>query len=123
MGGLATLLIAIASPMAAFDDLLLQVHMIQHMMLMFVAPPLLLLGAPAIALLRGLPTGVARHAIGPLLKSSMLRRIGSLLAHPITGWMALAAATWIWHTPGPYQLALRSEGWHELEHWCFIIAA
>lgn len=123
MGGLAALLIAIASPLAAFDDLLLQVHMVQHMLLMFVAPPLLLLGAPAIALLRGLPVPIARRGIGPLLRWRVLRRIRDFLANPLVCWLALFVATWIWHAPGPYQLALRSEGWHEVEHACFIAAA
>ena len=89
LGGLGALLVAISSPLAAFDDLLLQVHMVQHMLLMFVAPPLILLGAPAIALLRGLPPSLAKRALGPLLKSRTLCRIGDLLGHPMTGWLAL----------------------------------
>jgi cytochrome c oxidase assembly factor CtaG len=123
IGGLAALLIAIASPLAAFDDLLLQVHMVQHMLLMFVAPPLLLLGAPAIPLLRGLPAPIARRGIGPLLKSRALHKITGVLANPAVCWLALFIATWAWHAPGPYQLALRSEGWHQVEHACFIAAA
>ena len=123
LGGLAALLIAISSPLAAFDDLLLQVHMVQHMLLMFVAPPLLLLGAPTIPLLRGLPAPLAKHALGPLLKSRTLGKLADILGHPVTGWLALVIATWAWHAPGPYQLALRSEGWHQVEHACFIGAA
>jgi len=123
MGGLGTLLVAIASPLAAFDDLLLQVHMVQHMLLMFVAPPLLLLGAPQIPLLRGLPARVAKRVARPLLKSREVLGISGVLTYPVVCWLALAIATWTWHAPGPYQLALRSEGWHEFEHWCFIAAA
>src|SRR5262245_1338419 len=52
---LAPVHLAIASPIDAFASLLLQVHMLQHLFLMMVAPPLLLLGAPVIPLLRGLP--------------------------------------------------------------------
>jgi cytochrome c oxidase assembly factor CtaG len=123
MGGLGALLIAIASPLAAFDDLLLSVHMVQHMLLMFVAPPLILLGAPQIALLRGLPVAVAKHVVGPLLKWRVMRKAGDLLPHPLVCWMALLVVTWTWHTPGPYQLALRSERWHQVEHGCFVAAA
>ena len=123
MAGLGALLIAIASPLAAFDDLLLQVHMVQHMLLMFVAPPLILIGAPQIPILRGLPLIVARRLVGPLLKSRTLRKSGHFLAHPAVCWLALAIATWTWHAPGPYQLALRSERWHEVEHFCFITGA
>jgi putative membrane protein len=121
-GGLAAILIAVASPLAAFDDLLLQVHMIQHMILMLVAPPLLLLGAPTIPLLRGLPAALAK-AVGQLLGSPALRRLGRFITHPIVAWIVLAATTWGWHVPGPYQLALRSERWHAVEHTCFISAS
>jgi cytochrome c oxidase assembly factor CtaG len=123
LGGLGMLLIAIASPLAAFDELLLQVHMTQHMLLMFAAPPLILLGAPQIPLLHGLPRSVARRVAGPLLKSRPAGQVADLLTHPAICWLALAGATWAWHAPGPYQLALRSEGWHEVEHGCFIAGA
>jgi len=123
MSGLSVLLIAIASPLAAFDDLLLQVHMTQHMLLMFAAPPLIWLGAPQIPLLRGLPALVARRVVGPLIKSGPLRDGAAFLAQPAVCWIAFSAATWVWHAPGPYQLALRSEGWHEFEHWCFLSSA
>ena len=65
MGGIAALFIAVASPLEELDDLLLQVHMTQHMLLMIVAPPLLLAGAPAIAFVRGLPARVAKAIVGP----------------------------------------------------------
>jgi putative membrane protein len=120
VGGLGVLLVAISSPLAAFDDLLLQVHMVQHMLLMFAAPPLILLGAPAIPLLRGLPPGLAKRGLGPLLKSRTLGKIANWLGNPLVCWLALVVATWTWHVPAPYQLALRSEGWHQIEHLCFI---
>src|SRR5271154_3560457 len=65
--GIATVWIAIGSPLSAFDDVLLTVHMIQHLLLMAIAPPLILLGAPALPLLQGLPQFVARDIVGPLL--------------------------------------------------------
>src|SRR5438132_11931890 len=55
LGGLAALYLALASPIEPFAALLLQVHMMQHLLLMMVAPPLLWLGAPLFPLLRGLP--------------------------------------------------------------------
>jgi putative membrane protein len=123
IGGIAALMIAIASPLAAFDDLLLQVHMVQHMILMLVAPPLLLLGAPAIPLLRGTPAAIAKPVLGPLLRSRALRSFGLALTHPVVCWLVMAAAFWGWHLPGPYQLALRSDQWHVVEHSCFLGAA
>ena len=58
LGGLAAIFLALASPVEPFADLLLQVHMVQHLLLMMVAPPLLWLGAPLFPLLRGLPRAV-----------------------------------------------------------------
>src|SRR4051812_24358379 len=61
LGGLTALFLALASPVEAFAGLLLQVHMVQHLLLMMVAPPLVWLGAPLLPLLRGLPREVRRH--------------------------------------------------------------
>src|ERR1700752_1763613 len=57
--GLATFFVAIASPLDAFAGLLLQVHMLQHLLLMMVAPPLLWIGAPGVRLVGGPPRGFA----------------------------------------------------------------
>ncbi|MDX2169895.1 MAG: cytochrome c oxidase assembly protein [Deltaproteobacteria bacterium] len=122
VAGLASVLLAVASPLDAFAGLLLQVHMLQHVLLTMVAPPLLWLGAPTLPLLRGLPARLAKRGLAPFLTWPALRRVGRGLAHPLGGWLALMLATALWHLPGPYQLALRSPGWHELEHACFLVA-
>jgi cytochrome c oxidase assembly factor CtaG/ferredoxin len=122
LGGLAMLFVAIASPLDAFAAFLLQVHMAQHGMLMVVAPPLLLLGSPALPLLRGLPVALAKSALGPFLAWPALRRLFEALGHPIAGASALVAATWGWHVPAAYELALRSPAWHAVEHASFLAA-
>ena len=121
--GIAALFIAIASPLEELDDLLLQIHMTQHLLLMIVAPPLLLAGAPAIALVRGLPPRVAKAIVGPILRSSIVRRLFTWLTEPLVCWIAFVAATWGWHLPATFQLALRSDGWHVVEHACFFTTA
>ncbi len=123
VAGLATLLVAIVSPLDAFGGLLLQVHMIQHLLLMLVVAPLLLLAAPAVPLLRGLPGTLAKDGLGPFLAWPALQRFGSRLTHPVVCWLALFVATWGWHVPAAYQLALRSPPWHAIEHGCFVGAA
>lgn len=97
--------------------------MLQHWLLMMVAPPLLLLGAPVAPLVRGLPRVVRREIAAPLLASPSVRRSARALVHPVTGWLALAVATWLWHLPSAYELALRSPAWHRAEHGCFLGAA
>ncbi len=120
MAGIAALFIAIASPLEVFDDVLLQIHMTQHLLLMIVAPSLLLAGAPAIALVRGLPPRIAKAIVGPTLRSGAVRRLFAWLTEPLVCWIAFAAATWGWHLPAAFQLALRSNGWHVFEHACFF---
>lgn len=121
--GILSLWLAIASPIAALDDVLLTVHMIQHLILMSIAPPLILLGAPAVPLLRGVPRVVTRGFLGPLLRSRVLRQIAHVLLYPIVGWLALNLAYLGWHIPAAYELALRSEAWHEVEHACFFFTS
>src|SRR6266705_2021495 len=81
-GGLFAIVLALESPVDAFGALLLQAHMIQHLLLISVAPPLLLLGQPVIPLMRGLPRWIFKDALGPFLASPELRRVGQAIVHP-----------------------------------------
>jgi putative membrane protein len=122
LGGIAALGVAIASPLEAVDEVLLQVHMTQHLLLMLLSPVLLLAGAPAIPLLRGLHPRIAK-IVGQALRARPVRRAYERLTDPLICWLAFVLATWIWHLPGPFQLALRSDGWHFVEHTCFFTTA
>ncbi len=123
LGGLAVLFLALASPLDAFGNLLLMAHMVQHLLLIAVAPALILLGQPVLPLLRGLPPGVFKEGLGPFLGWHWLQRMARRLTHPIICWLALTAALLFWHSPRWYDLALSSPGWHGLEHACFFYSA
>lgn len=123
LGGIASLQIALASPIDAFDSFSLADHMSQHMILMMVVPPLVLLGNPMIPLLRGLPRPFARKVLGPLLRWPPLVGFFRTITHPAFCWAAFAVSMVGWHLPGPYDLALRSDGWHELEHASFLFTS
>ncbi len=123
LSGIAALEIALASPIDTFDPFLLTDHMIQHMFLMVIVPPLVLLGDPLIPLLRGLPRWIARNVLGPFLASPALARFGALLVDPSVALLLLSATMVGWHLPAPYGLALRSPGWHEVEHACFLVTS
>ena len=97
--------------------------MLQHLLLMMIAPPLLWLGAPLFPLLLGLPRSIRTHWVAPLFRSRILRRAFRWLTHPVPAWLLFAAATWIWHLPPTYELALASDGWHYLQHICFLVTA
>jgi cytochrome c oxidase assembly factor CtaG/ferredoxin len=123
IGGVLACWVAIASPLDAFGGLLLQVHMTQHVLLMMIGPPLLLLSYPGIPLLRGLPHTVRREWFGPFLAAPTIRRWFHRLTHPIVGLTLFIVATWLWHVPVLYELGLRSSFWHEVEHGIFLSTA
>ena len=120
VGGLFVHWLSIASPLDTLDGLLLVAHMTQHLILMSVVPPLLLLGAPAVPLLRSLPRSILRDGLGPFFRAQSLHRILHLITHPAFAWLAMNITYIAWHVPQAYELALRSPGWHAVEHACFL---
>jgi putative membrane protein len=120
LSGLGVLWLAIGSPMDGFADALLSAHMVEHLLLMSAVPPLLLMGLPVVPLLRGLPAVVLRFIVGPLLRIAFLRRLGHWLVTPLVAWLAMNITFLAWHVPGPYCFALDHEGWHAVEHLCFL---
>jgi cytochrome c oxidase assembly factor CtaG len=123
LAGLASVFLALGSPIEPFASLLIQVHMVQHVLLVMIAPPLLLLGAPLVPMLRGLPAGLRRLWLPPLVHSTWLRSFWRRLTHPAVALPVFVAVTWLWHIPALYELALRSSGWHYFQHACFLGAA
>jgi cytochrome c oxidase assembly factor CtaG len=120
LAGLVTIYLSLASPLDAFASFLLSAHMVQHLLLTMVAPPLLLLGAPQLPLLCGLPRRVASQALGPFLQSPLLKSLVYRLMHPAVCWVLFILSNIIWHFPVFYELALRSPAWHKVEHFCFL---
>jgi putative membrane protein len=121
--GLGTLAVALLSPLDAASAALFSAHMVQHLLLVTVAAPLLVLGAPLVPALWGLPRG-ARHALG---------RAWRARAEPAAAWRGLtyppvaalvhAVGIGTWHVPALYEAALRSQVLHVLEHVTFLTTA
>jgi putative membrane protein len=122
VAGIAALWIAIASPIDALDDFLLTAHMIQHFILMSIAPPLIVLGAPAVPLLRGLPKGL-RAFLRPMFRARWVHRATRVLVHPVAAWLLMNIAYLGWHVPAAFELTFRSENIHQLEHACFFFTS
>jgi putative membrane protein len=118
--GLAVIWLALASPLDGFADELLSAHMVEHLLLMSFAPPLLLLGYPVVPLLRGLPRGVTVYFLGPLIRIATLRHLGHFLIAPLVAWLAMNLMFLGWHVPAAYDFALEHEHWHQFEHLCFL---
>jgi cytochrome c oxidase assembly factor CtaG len=118
--GVFALWLAMGSPINALDDELLTFHMVQHLLLMAVAPPLLLLGAPLMPLLHGLPRRLVRDALGPLFRQPAVQWIGGTATHPVFCLLASSFTVIAWHYPPLFELGLMSDWWHEVEHACFL---
>lgn len=123
MGGVASLWLALASPIDALDDYLLTAHMIQHFILMSVAPPLIVLGAPTVPMLRGLPRFMIRGVLRPLLRARWFHALQRFVTHPATAWLAMNISYLGWHIPGMFELTFRSERIHDFEHLCFFVTS
>lgn len=123
VAGLLSLWIPLASPLDAMGGFLLTAHMVQHFILMSVAPPLLLLGYPTVPLLRGLPRPLVRDALGPYFSMGWVHGVQGVLTKPIFGWLAMNVAYIGWHIPAAYELTLRSQSWHQVEHACFFLTS
>ena len=121
VGGMLVLWVVVGSPLSALDQALLTFHMVQHLLLMTVAAPLILLGTPGVALVRGVP-GLIRRAAGMFLRSAAVRRIGRSLTHPVSCWVAGTAVVVAWHVPPAHELGMSSHWWHAIQQASFFAA-
>ena len=100
--GLLSILLALQSPIEMLARQLFWVHMVQHLLLMVVAAPLLALASPWTRLWRALPLGVRRSVARPLFlhpRLAALRGVYRLVARPGVIWVLAAANLWLWHLP------------------------
>lgn len=123
--GLATILIALQSPLDALADKLFWAHMIQHLLLLTVAAPLIVLGRPWMSIWRPLPLHGRRVLARTITRSPYLapvRALARILTQPAGAWIAFNASLVFWHIPGPYDLTLRNLDVHVLEHTMFLVS-
>ena len=118
LAGLATIGLALTSPIEAYEGTLFSVHMLQHMLLELVAAPLLLLGAPATLALRAATPSVRRRLLAVLHS-----RVVSVLSFPLLAWVLFAAVNWGWHFSRLYNDALEISWLHDVQHLTFLGAA
>ena len=119
--GVFLIWIAVGSPLAALDEQMLTVHMIQHLLLMTFAAPLILLGMPLRPFLHGLPQQF-QQSIVPLFHWPLLQRFGRVIGRPAFSWLAATATLVVWHVPAIFTLALHSGAWHLFEQATFLVA-
>lgn len=117
--GLATLAVAVVSPLDAAADALFAAHMSQHLLLTLVVPPLLALGRPGLVLARALPPPTQRRA-GRL--QGRFHRFGRRRWLPAAGLVLFTVVLWAWHVPALYDLAAADRLVHDAEHATLLAA-
>lgn len=120
---MATLAIALVSPFDGLADRSFAWHMAQHLLLMSVAAPLLAASNAHLVLLRAFPIP-ARRGVGRMIGAIPgVRRGGHAAAAAWLAFAAFSVGLWLWHAPGMYDLALRHEDIHTLEHITFLLTS
>jgi putative membrane protein len=117
--GLLFIWIAAASPLAALDHEMLTAHMVQHLLLMTLAPPFILFGLPHKPLTHHLLSRFP-PAVGRPLRSEPVQQFVNVMTHPAICWLAAAGALLVWHIPSVFMLGLRSQVWHGAEQTSFL---
>jgi putative membrane protein len=108
IGGLVTLFVALGPPLDDWSDhYLLLAHMVQHLLLILLAAPLLLVGIPS-------------WMLEPLTRNRVTNAIGYWLTRPVIAYVIANLVVILWHVPVFYDAALRSQPMHVLEHATFI---
>jgi putative membrane protein len=125
-GGLLVLAIALEPPFDTLADTSFAMHMAQHVLLLTVAPPLLVLGRPWPRMWMPFPPAARRAAARGIARgawSAPLRLVARVLTRPPAALGVLSVTLAVWHLPALYDAAVGSEAVHVLEHLCFVVAA
>lgn len=119
-------IVALQEPLDGLAGQRFWAHMLEHVILLVVVAPLLALAAPWMRLWRGLPLAWRRPLARGLLHggwAAPLRAIGRGARIPAVAWALLNLDLIAWHVPAVYDLTLRSEAVHDLEHTTFVVFA
>jgi cytochrome c oxidase assembly factor CtaG len=118
IAGLLAIEIALQSIVERYDTTLFSVHMLQHLLLTLIAPPLLALGAPVTLLLRVSRPEPRRRFLLPILHS----RLVSVLSFPVFTWVFFSAVMWATHFSPLFERSLEDQTVHDFEHALFLTA-
>lgn len=121
--GVLVLAAALLSPIDGLADHSFIWHMAQHDLMTLIGVPLVLLGAPFIPVVRGIPVGLRRAVFIPLARNPFLRAAAWRLTHPLVALLLFELTLLFWHFPPLYDRALFNEGVHYGMHFSFIFTA
>lgn len=121
--GWCVVVVALVSPLDAISGELFAVHMIQHLLLILIAAPLIVLGAPLFVAFWALPAKFRKRVGRHMQADSLWRTSWDVVSQPLLVWSAFFATLWLWHIPGLYEAALRNQLVHDLQHLGFMTSA
>lgn len=113
--GLVAVLIALVSPVERLAEVLLSGHMVQHLLLVMVAAPLLVTGLPRVPLTVAL-RGDVRRTLRRTGRRPWIRGVWRGVTQPVVVWVVATGVLWAWHAPPLYQSALSDDALHAVEH-------
>ena len=119
LGGLSAIAVALMSGIESYDTTLFSVHMVQHLLLVLVAAPLIALAAPITQVLRAAPRDVRKRTLLPVLHSTVV----SAVSHPVVAWLAFALVLWGSHFSPLFNAALEDRTAHDVEHGLYLASA
>ncbi|MCC7106662.1 MAG: cytochrome c oxidase assembly protein [Chloroflexi bacterium] len=123
MGGIAVVAAALLGPIDTLSEALFSAHMVQHMLLIIAAPPLLVLGRPLLVILRGLPSVQRRALLRYTLGRRPVRSVLAVVGRPVSVALLVNGGMVGWHLPPSYAAALQHPLVHVLEHGSFFLSA
>jgi cytochrome c oxidase assembly factor CtaG len=122
--GLAAILAALVTPIDTLAEQLFWVHMVQHVLLLGVAAPLIVLGAPWLSIWRPLPLVFRRTVAKGVARSpwcAPVRALARVCTRPLPVWLLFNVTLVAWHIPAAYDLAARDGVVHDLEHLSYLV--
>ena len=118
--GVVSVLVVLEPPFDNWADTSFALHMTQHVVLLTIAPPLIVVGRPWPRMWLAFPLDARRSVVRALAGSRTFRAVGRTASRPAVAFALMTAALAVWHTPALYDAAVRSEAVHVLEHVCFV---
>lgn len=123
LAGLAAFVLALLSPLDGLAEALFVAHMVQHMLLIAVAAPALLLADPFPIVVWALPVAARLRVRRFITRASVLGRVWRAATGMRLAWIVSACILWGWHIPRAYDAALASRWLHDVEHLSFFVGA